>query len=108
MKDDEIEYGTFRKDHLEDYYLNAKPKVFTNEDIQNTIFTDQTTNIINGNTLESFLNKPFKVKNRSDSIELNNFIKNNVLYGDQYQFWEKDDGRSSITYYQQYDGKTLL
>lgn len=108
LKDEKIEYGTLRNDHLEDYYLNAKPKVFTTEDIQNTIFTDQTTNIISGNTLESFLNEPFTVKNRSDSIELNNFLKNDVLYGDQYNFWEKDTEGHSITYYQQYDGKTLF
>ena len=108
LKDDEIEYVPLRNDHLEDYYLNAKPKVFTNEDIQNTIFSDQTTNIISGNTLQSFLDEPFEVKNRSDSMELNNFIKNHVLYGDQYIFWEKDTEGHSITYYQQYDGKTLF
>ena len=37
-----------------------------------------------------FLNKPFKVKNRSDSMELNNFLKNHVLYGISINFWEKD------------------
>ena len=108
LKDDEIEYVSLRNDHLEDYYLNAKPKVFTNEDIQNAIYSDQTTNIITGNTLQSFLAEPFEVKNRSDSIELNNFIKNHVLYGDQYIFWGKDNVSHSITYYQQYEGKTLF
>jgi len=90
LKDAEIEYGPLQNDHLEDYYLKAKPKVFTNEDIQNAIFSDQTTNIISGNILQSFLDEPFEVKNRSDSIELNNFLKNYVLYGDQYIFGEKD------------------
>ena len=108
LKDDEIKYETLPTDYLEDYYLKAKPKVFTTEDFKKTIFSDQTTNIISGTVLESFLDKPLEIKDQSNTIEINNFIKNHVLYGDQYSFWEKNTESNTITYYQQYDGKTLF
>ncbi len=108
LKEAEIEYEALPKEYLVDYYLKAKPKVFTSEDIQKTTFSDQITNIINGNVLESYLDEPFEVKDQSDSVELNNYLKNHVLYGDQYAFWEKDAEGHTITYYQQYDGKTLF
>jgi regulatory protein YycI of two-component signal transduction system YycFG len=108
LKDKKITYVPLPKDYLEDYYLKAKPKVFTSEDLQKTIFSDQTTNIISGTVLESFLNKPLEIKDLSDTSEINNFIKNHVLYGDQYSFWEKNTESNTVTYYQQYDGKTLF
>ncbi len=51
MKDKKITYVPLPKDYLEDYYLKAKPKVFTLEDLEKTIFSDQTTNIISGTVL---------------------------------------------------------
>ena len=53
LKADEIEYVLLPKGNLEDHYLKAKSKVFTNEDSKRAILTDQTINIISNTVLES-------------------------------------------------------
>jgi len=108
MKDDGIEYVALPKGYSEDYYLKGKPKVFTIENIQRTIFANQTINIISGTVLESLLDEPLEIKDNFGSTELNNYIKSHVLYGDQYRFWEKNTEGTTITYYQQFNGKTFF
>ncbi|MCQ6276671.1 two-component system regulatory protein YycI [Bacillus sp. V3B] len=103
---DEIEYVTLPKGYVEDHYLKAKPKVFTDEDIQNEILDDQVIEIISDTVLESILEEPLEITDNFGRSELNSYIKSHVLNGDQYRFWERSmDGRT-ITYYQHFDGKT--
>ena len=64
---------------------------------------------INSNTeLDSILKEPLPITEKFGPTELNNFIKENVLYGDQYRFWKKSSDGSSIIYTQQYKDKPLF
>jgi regulatory protein YycI of two-component signal transduction system YycFG len=105
---DEIEYVTLPKGYVEDQYLKAKPKVFTDEDIQNTILDDQVIKIMNSTELESTLDKPLEISDRFGPSELNSYIKSHILYGEHYRFWERSTDGKMITYYQHFDGKTLF
>jgi len=108
LKADEIEYISLPKNYVEDYYLKAKPKTFTTEDTQKTILSNQAVTINNGTEIESFLKEPIKVTEKFAVTDLSSFIKENVLYGDQYQFWKKSNDGSSIVYTQQYKEKNLF
>lgn len=102
---DEIDYVTLPKGYVEDQYLRAKPKVFKDEDKEKDLLSGQKINIKDGTILESTFNEPLKV---SDKSELNNFIKNHILYGEDYRFWEKNKDGTTAIYAQNYEGKTLF
>ena len=103
LKADEIEYADLPKNHQKDMYLSAKPKVFTDEDLGSVKLKGQQVNIMEGTTLWSVLDKHIKISDKLDINDLNSFVKNNILYGDQYHFWGKKG--NEITYYQQYEDK---
>ena len=64
---------------------------------------------LNSNTeIFSLLKEPIPISKKFGPTELNNFIKENVLYGDQYRFWEKSSDGLSIVYTQQYKDKPLF
>ncbi|GHH98094.1 two-component system regulatory protein YycI [Neobacillus kokaensis] len=102
LKADEITYGELPKTLIKAQYLSAKPKIFTQEDMaklkgQKASFTEPSSSLMI--TLE----KPLKLSGKFEPAELADFLKNNVIYGDQYQFWKKNDELRTITYFQQYE-----
>ena len=105
-----IEYGSLPGTYVEDFTLKAEPKIFTREDTQKSILSNQIPIVtINNNTeLFSTLKEPLQISEKFGPTELNNFIKENVLYGDQYRFWKKSSDGLSIVYTQQYKDKPLF
>ncbi|MDQ0271934.1 two-component system regulatory protein YycI [Cytobacillus purgationiresistens] len=93
------------KEELRGQYISAKPKVFKEEDLDNPKLDGQ--DIILGKEMTSFLDsdKPLKISNKFESAELDDFIKNHILFGDEYRFWEKRG--NTITYYQKFGDKLI-
>jgi regulatory protein YycI of two-component signal transduction system YycFG len=106
LKIDEISYKELPKGPFKDQYLSAKPKLFTKDD--STELKGQTTALKEPSTsLQVKLDKPISLNAKFEAADITSFIKDNVLYGDQYQFWKKDDKKNTITYFQQYGNMTL-
>ena len=108
LKSDEIEYEELPNNLLEDHYLKAKPKNFTLDDLKNSILDNQTVSIKTGTMLESLLDEPLKITEKSGKADLNNFIKSHVLFGEHYVFWKRDNVRQTVTYTQLIDGHKLF
>jgi regulatory protein YycI of two-component signal transduction system YycFG len=107
LKTDEIKYEELPKADIKDQYLSAKPKMFTKDDVnklkgQTALLTEPST------TLQVTLDKPIELSTKFEPSELAAFIKENVLYGEDYQFWEKNDKKNTITYFQQFDNMPLF
>lgn len=102
LKADEIKYGEIPKTLMKAQYLSAKPKIFTEEDIKKlkkqkvALKVPSTTLIVN-------LEKPFQLSSKFEPAELATFLKDNVLYGEHYQFWGRNDEQRTITYFQTYE-----
>lgn len=106
LKADEIKYEDLPKAPIKDQYLSAKPKMFTKEDIAK--LKGQSSPLKEpGATLQVTLEEPIQLSSKFEQAELTSFVRNDVLYGEQYQFWEKNDKKNTITYFQQY-GNMLL
>jgi regulatory protein YycI of two-component signal transduction system YycFG len=58
--------------------------------------------------LESLLDEPLKITEKSGRADLNNFIKNHVLFGEEYVFWKRDPDRRTVTYTQLIGGHKLF
>lgn len=105
LKADEIQYVELPKAPNKDQYISAKPRAFSKEEIAKlkgqTIFMKDST------TLESTLDKPFQLDSKLVETTMASFLKDNVLYSDHYKFWEKNDKKNTITYFEQYEGDTF-
>lgn len=106
LKADEIEYGELPKNFQKDIYLSATPKNFTNDDgLDDPKLKGQQVTVNDGLVLAATLDKPYELSDKLDTSEINSFVKNHVLYGDQYRFWGKDGNK--ITYYQKFKDKVF-
>lgn len=105
LKADEIEYVELPKAPIKDQYISAKPKIFTKEEIAK--LKGQTIYLKDGSTLESTLEKPVQLDDKLGTANMSSFLKGNVLYGDHYQFLEKNNKKNTLTYYEQYEGDTF-
>nr|WP_263324011.1 two-component system regulatory protein YycI [Neobacillus sp. Marseille-Q6967] len=106
LEADEIKYVTLPKAVMKDQYLSAKPRMFTKEDTnklkgQTSLLKDPSP------TLFVTLDKPLQLKEKFEPAELTSFIKQNVLNGTDYIFWEKDEKKNTITYFQQFENMPL-
>ena len=98
----------YLRQYVEDFTLKANSKTFTIEDTQKSVLSNQMVTINRNTDLVSILKEPLPITEKFGPTELNNFIKENVLYGDQYRFWKKSSDGSSIVYTQQYKDKPLF
>ncbi|MDZ5471679.1 two-component system regulatory protein YycI [Bacillus sp. 31A1R] len=107
LKVDEIEYVEPPKEAVRGKYLSATPKVFTVEELKKeTKLAGQKVILKENNALlESVLKEPIKMGEKFDPTMLTAFMKNNILYHEQYRFWSKSD--TTITFYQQLNNKVL-
>lgn len=107
---EEIEYAELPKDIQKENYLSASAGKFTKEELSNleqSILKGQKITIINDTTIEALLENPIQLSADFDLAELDVFVKNNIIKGDQYKYWGQDTFNQTITYYQQYEGKML-
>lgn len=103
LKTDEIEYVSLPQTMIKDKLIIAKSKVFDEKDIEK--LKGQQVTILDGTTLEAELEEPYKVSTPFELQQLRNFVKNNLLYGDQYEFWGVSEEESTITFFQEYQEK---
>jgi regulatory protein YycI of two-component signal transduction system YycFG len=106
LKVDEIQIEELPKATTKHPYLSAKPVTFTKSDLaklkgQTALIKEPTA------VLQMELEKPVQLSLKFEPSELSAFIKENIINGDQYQFWEMNEQENTITYFQQYEYMTL-
>ncbi|MCD4838024.1 MULTISPECIES: two-component system regulatory protein YycI [Neobacillus] len=106
LKNDEIKFKELPKTDIKAQYFSAKPKIFNKEDL--TKLKGQVVKINeSGTSIISELEKPIQLGEKFEPSELASFVKENILYGDQYQFGERNEKKNTIIYYQQYENVPL-
>lgn len=106
LKADEIQYVDIPKTDIKDQYLSAKPRIFSKNDL--TKLKGQVSSSMETSpTIQVTLTKPYQLTSKFEPSELASFLKDEVLYGSHYQFWEKNDKKNTITYIQQYENFPL-
>ncbi|PLS15762.1 hypothetical protein CVD28_20895 [Bacillus sp. M6-12] len=103
LKENEITYGKLPDGIKEEKYVTAKSKAFTKGDVQK--MKGQGATIAGETTLISILEKPYKVEKDFKSEQLNKFISDTVLFGDEYKYWSFDEEQNTIIYYQEFQDK---
>lgn len=110
LKAEEIKYVELPKNIKRDKYISATPKKIIEEELEKekqSKLKGQKIYIKNETTIESLLEETFEIKEDFEPTDLTLFLKNNVIQGDQYRFYEIDFENQTITYYQQFQEKML-
>jgi len=105
LKADEIKYVELPKAPIKNQYLSAKPKIFKKADLEK--LKGKATILNEGTAIQLVLDKPYQLSSKFQPADLADLLKEKVLYGDHYQFWDKNNKRNTITYFQQYDNFPL-
>lgn len=110
LKTEEIEYVELPKNIKKDKYISATPKKFKIEELEEisgTILKGQEIEIKNDTTIEASFVKPVKLNTTFGLDEFTPILKNHIYQGDQYHFWKSNPMESTVTFYQQFNGKML-
>ncbi|WP_251554433.1 two-component system regulatory protein YycI [Neobacillus muris] len=106
LKDDQITYKELPTVQIKAQYLSAKPKEFAKSDLAK--LKNQTASLNEtGTTLQALLDKPFQLSEKMAPSEVHDFLRENVLNGKDYLYWETDEKTNTITCYQLYDNAPL-
>lgn len=106
MKNDGIEYGDLPKEPVNDQYMSANTKEFAEQEVN--ALEDQAVIVKDGSVIQAGLNDPVKIGKKFDLTELDQFVKNNILYGNDYGYGHYDKEEKTITYYQKYKDKLFF
>ncbi|MEK3888850.1 two-component system regulatory protein YycI [Bacillus sp. FSL K6-3431] len=100
--------GELPKEAINDQYMSANTKVFSEDDIKD--LKHQRVALDGDAIIHSELKEPIPIPitEKVDFSELNQFIKENVLAGSQYDYWNFDKEAGKITYYQKFDDKVMF
>lgn len=106
LKVDGIEYVELPKDSIQDQYMSAKSKIFTDEEVNK--LSKQKVEVTEETFLQSELDVPLEIKDNFDPEQIDDFVKDNVINGEQYRFWKYDEEEQRIIYYQEYKDRPFF
>jgi regulatory protein YycI of two-component signal transduction system YycFG len=105
LQADEITYIELPKKEIKENYISGKRKKFTHDDIKK--LQNQTVVMVDPMSLKSTLIKPVSMPEINVEYRLNQFVKDNVILGDTYVYWNYKKETKSYYFYQQYKEKTI-
>ncbi|MDF0728060.1 two-component system regulatory protein YycI [Cytobacillus sp. S13-E01] len=101
LETEEITYVELPKQPVEGTYISGKSKIFLSEDInrlknQEIILEDPT-------ILRATFTEPIKFTDTNFSSKLNQFLKDQIISGESYVFWDYNEDTKTIILFQQYN-----
>jgi len=111
-----IVYNELPEDIDKSFYITAKSKDFTIDEVAK--LENLTLELPNTNTnlkeeesfrtLRMLLDKPFPLPDVNTQSKITQFLKDNVISGDQYHYWYTDDETNSIICIQRYKNRNIF
>lgn len=106
LESENIKVVNLPRDIQNEKFVEAALKPFTTKDLSN--LKGQETSIHEGTTIRGIFTKPIPLKNDWNEEDIDDFVKQHLIYGDQYRFWSFNQESNTITLCQVYDDKLFL
>ncbi|MDQ0230924.1 two-component system regulatory protein YycI [Metabacillus malikii] len=110
-----ITIGDLPKDKETGYYISAKSKDFSLTDINSLLIKGQEQNLqpslgmkAGYTTLSMSLEKPYPIPDVNVKSKVTQFLKENVLYGEMYEYWYLDKEENAIICIQKYKNNKIF
>lgn len=102
LQEDDITYDALPKQSKEQF-LTAQSKIFKNEDIVD--LREQKVKVVDETKLIGSFDKPISISKNFQSSELEKLVKDYMLFGSDYHYWDYDKKDGEIVFYQTWDKK---
>ncbi len=106
LQGDEITYDSLPKQNLREQFLTAQSKIFKMEDIED--LPNQKVKVVDQTKLSGSFDKPISISKNFQSSELEKLVKEHMLYGSEYRYWDYDETDREIIFYQTWDKKMFF
>lgn len=109
LEADEIKITNIPTDYDKEAYISSKRYNFTSEDRERmkTELSNQDINIVNEDLVLSTFRKPINLEEDFSDEELIQIVRDNVLYGNEYEYWSYNKEEQAILFFQRYEGRTI-
>ena len=106
LQGDEITYNAPPKQNVKEQFLIAQSKIFKKEDTENLV--NQKVNIVEQTKILGTFDKPISISKNVQSSELEKLVKEYLLFGSEYRYWDYDKATGEIIFYQTWDKKMFF
>ncbi|WP_027408118.1 two-component system regulatory protein YycI [Anoxybacteroides tepidamans] len=100
-----ITYVEIPKEITKASYVSGKSKIFSHADIQK--LKNQKVAASDQPILQATFVHPIPLANFRDPDSLNEFLRQNIIHGKDYEFWMFDEKKRTIICFQKYDQKMI-
>lgn len=107
FKVDEISYGQLPKAPDKASYISGNSYVFTEEDIKKLMDKGQKAEVVEDISLIATWEEPIPLPEMNMITRLETIFKEELLFGEKYEFWGFNPQNRSLVFFQQYDGKNI-
>ncbi len=107
-----ISYSNLPKNEDKSYYITAKSKDFTVEEVKKV--KGNQTLVLSSNISETFrsltfeLEKPYQLPDVNMESKVSQFLKENVMYGENYYYWYEDVKENAIICVQKFNNYPIF
>ncbi|MFT4414560.1 two-component system regulatory protein YycI [Fredinandcohnia humi] len=102
---EEITYRPLPKEPKESSYISGKIKIFSEEDVEN--LKNQDIDIATPGLLKGVFQNPIKLS-LTDFPKINQFVRENMIFGDSYAVWDVDEESKTVVLFQQYKNRFIF
>lgn len=99
LKLDNITYDELSKEDVYSSYVSAETGSFQRSMFQKK--EKQDVSIIEGTTVYSNLEKPFRLNGKKDKIAYSEFLDKYIVFGEQYRLWEVHEDEGYAVFFQE-------
>ncbi|MEQ6388626.1 two-component system regulatory protein YycI [Bacillaceae bacterium S4-13-58] len=106
---DEIMVSNIPAEYEKEAYISSKRYKYTAEDRERmkAELSNQEISIVNEDLVLSTFRKPIKLIEDFTPEDLIQIVRDNVLYGNEYEYWDYNQEKKAILFFQQYKGRTI-
>lgn len=103
LQENEITYPALPKQDFKEQFLTAQSKNFTMNDTVNLL--NQKVTVVAGTQLVGTFNTPILINKHFQSSELEKLVKEYMLFGSEYHYWNYNQKDREIIFYQSWNKK---
>jgi regulatory protein YycI of two-component signal transduction system YycFG len=94
------------KEPIKDAYIRVSTKKISEKDLGK--IKGQEVKTVNDNTINAILKEPISISEDFSPAELKDFLKENIIDGEQYSFWKYSKEDQTLVYYQTYNDRKIF
>ncbi|WP_188455435.1 two-component system regulatory protein YycI [Virgibacillus oceani] len=108
LENENITYPDVKEVNLKESYISVNQKNFTEKDMSTLLgYENQTSAIINNDFIVSQFEKPVPIPKEAKDEEIENAIKNYIIYPDDYTYWGWNEKFNVLIFSQIKDGRPV-